>query len=176
MRSLGVVFKHAAHALAPPQIVYPSIMPHAGRHALAPSGRSRSRQIGALSAVSVADAGSVPSALVATGHYWSIIIAYSLLATERLLVKVDPTAEEATRISLVDAGYGIVGLGILYSGYLRATQYAKGWEFYSHSPFFWAKMLALGILTALSLYPTITFIQVSLLGLDVRVRTQRCGV
>lgn len=109
--------------------------------------------------VKMQDPTSVAAALAATGHYTSVLVAYGLLVAERMLVKSNPSAREATMISLVDAGYGIVGLGILYSGFLRATKYAKGWDFYSHSPLFWAKMLALGILTALSLYPTITFIR-----------------
>lgn len=32
-------------------------------------------------------------------------------------------------------------------------------DFYAHSPFFYGKMLALGVLAGLSLYPTITFIK-----------------
>ena len=50
------------------------------------------------------------------------------LVTEHILVKSNPSAREATDISLIDTGYGIIGLGILWSGYQRATQYAKEWH------------------------------------------------
>ena len=49
-------------------------------------------------------------------------------------------AEEKT-MAIADAVYGLAGLGVVVTGYLRVTQYGKGWEFYQHEPIFWLKML-----------------------------------
>jgi uncharacterized membrane protein len=35
----------------------------------------------------------------------------------------------------------------------------KGWEFYSHSPVFWVKMLLFGVMGSSSFFPTIKIIQ-----------------
>ena len=58
-----------------------------------------------------------------------------------------------------DIVYGLSGLLILVSGYFRATQYAKGWEFYAHEPLFWVKMLLLAVVGSASYFPTIKIIQ-----------------
>ena len=58
-----------------------------------------------------------------------------------------------------DIVYGLSGLLILVSGYFRATQYAKGWEFYAHEPLFWVKMSLLAVVGSASYFPTIKIIQ-----------------
>lgn len=36
------------------------------------------------------------------------------------------------------------------TGYLRATQFGKGWEFYAHEPIFWLKLTLLAVAGAAS--------------------------
>ena len=48
---------------------------------------------------------------------------------------------------------------MVISGYLRATEYEKGWEFYAHEPLFWVKMILTAVWGASSLFPTIKIIQ-----------------
>ena len=49
------------------------------------------------------------------------------------------------KLVIADSVYGIAGVLVLYSGYLRVTQYGKGWEFYSHEPIFWFKMFLFAV-------------------------------
>mmetsp|Transcript_35636 Transcript_35636/g.106346 ORF Transcript_35636/g.106346 Transcript_35636/m.106346 type:complete len:304 (+) Transcript_35636:114-1025(+) len=113
----------------------------------------------AASAATKAAPDAIPSALAAYGHYLSILIIVASIMTERLTVKPAMSIDEEKRIAFADIITGVSGVGLLVSGYYRATAYGKGWDFYSHEPIFWLKMTFLGIFGGLSLFPTITIIQ-----------------
>jgi hypothetical protein len=68
----------------------------------------------------------VPSALAAYGHYLGLILTCLCLATERLTVKADMSAEEEDRLAIADALYGVAGGLVVFTGYLRVTAYGKG--------------------------------------------------
>jgi len=74
-------------------------------------------------------------------------------------VKADMTPEEEDRLAIADALYGVAGALVVYTGYLRVTVYGKGWEFYSHEPIFWVKMLLVAVMGASSFFPTAKIIQ-----------------
>ena len=82
-----------------------------------------------------------------------------LITYERITVEPGISIQKEKNLALADIGVGIMGVAILVSGYFRATQYGKGWYFYSHEPIFWLKMLFLCIFGAASLFPTATFIK-----------------
>jgi uncharacterized membrane protein len=105
----------------------------------------------------------VPSALAAYGHYIGIILAVFFLAIEKALVKPGMTEEEEMTVVYADIAYGISAILIVIAGFFRLTDYGKGWDFYAHEPIFWAKMVMLTILGASSFFPTIKYIQRSLL-------------
>jgi len=44
-------------------------------------------------------------------------------------------------------------------GFLRATFAAKGWSYYSHNTFFWAKLATFAVIGLLSIAPTLTFMR-----------------
>lgn len=118
---------------------------------------------GALSAAGglvVADGGNaVPSALAAYGHYLGLVLVSMSLAVERILVKPGMSIENEKVMGYADIVYGLAGTLVLYTGYLRVTEYGKGWEFYQHEPVFWVKMLLFSVMGASSLFPTIKIIQ-----------------
>ena len=62
-------------------------------------------------------------------------------------------------MAIADAVYGAAGLLLVTTGYLRVTQYGKGWEFYAHEPIFWLKLTLLAVAGAASFFPTIKIIQ-----------------
>ena len=62
-------------------------------------------------------------------------------------------------MAVADAVYGAAGLLVVVTGYLRATQYGKGWEFYAHEPVFWVKLTLVAVAGAASFFPTIKIIQ-----------------
>eukprot|EP00440_Ansanella_granifera_P021492 gb/GFBE01023329.1/.p1 GENE.gb/GFBE01023329.1/~~gb/GFBE01023329.1/.p1 ORF type:complete len:281 (+),score=53.76 gb/GFBE01023329.1/:1-843(+) len=108
----------------------------------------------------------VPSALVAYGHYLALIVSTGALVTERLTIKPGMTKEEEERLAFADAVYGVSGLLVLITGYLRVTSYGKGWEFYQHEPIFWVKLVLVAVAGASSLFPTITIVRRALARKD----------
>jgi putative membrane protein len=102
---------------------------------------------------SAADA--VPSAFAAYGHYLGLLLIVGSLATEKAILKPNMTGDELMKLVIADSVYGIAGVLVLYTGYLRVTQYGKGWEFYSHEPIFWFKMFLFAVMGSSSLFVTI---------------------
>ena len=106
-----------------------------------------------------AASGQIPSAIAAYAHYLSMIALVGLITFERVTVEAGMSKEKEMSLAIADIGVGAAGVAILVSGYYRATQYGKGWDFYSHEPIFWLKMIFLCIFGAASLFPTTTFIK-----------------
>lgn len=104
-------------------------------------------------------ASPIASALVAYGHYLGLLLVAGSLTSERLLIKPGMSVEDEKLLGLADIVYGIAGVLVLGTGYLRVTQYGKGWEFYSHEPVFWVKLALFSVMGAASLFPTIKIIQ-----------------
>jgi putative membrane protein len=48
---------------------------------------------------------------------------------------------------------------IIVIGFARAIFAAKGWDYYSHNMFFWAKIGTFAVIGALSALPTINFLR-----------------
>ena len=76
--------------------------------------------------------GAIPSALVAYGHYLSFMVGTACVTAERLTIKPAMSMEEEKVMTVADTTYGLTALLLVYTGYLRVTQYGKGWEFYQH--------------------------------------------
>ncbi|CAE8692349.1 unnamed protein product [Polarella glacialis] len=96
----------------------------------------------------------IPGALVAYGHYLALVLATACLTVERLTIKPDMTKEEETRMVIADSVYGLAGLMTVVTGYLRVTEYGKGWDFYQHEPLFWFKLTLVAIAGASSFFVT----------------------
>ena len=114
------------------------------------------------SVASAATAGapnSIPSALAAYGHYISLIGILACIMVERLTIKPNMSEKEEDLIAGADIGLGLFGVGIAYSGYLRAVEYEKGFDFYSHEPLFWLKIAFVGVFGASSFFNTVVIIQ-----------------
>ena len=65
----------------------------------------------------------IASALAAYGHYLGLVLVVGALATEKWTVKANMSEEEEQRLVVADSVYGIAGVLVLYTGYLRATEY-----------------------------------------------------
>ena len=108
------------------------------QHAVDAPAQNRAPAITALAAASLVTAGpafaadALPSAIAAYSHYLALMGIVGSLTTERLLLKEDMDEASFDLLATADIVYGLSGLLILVSGYFRATQYAKGWEFYAH--------------------------------------------
>ncbi|CAE7236402.1 unnamed protein product [Symbiodinium natans] len=123
-----------------------------------PEAASPSAQA-AHAAPAAAEQGGLFSALAAYGHYLGLVLGTGCLVAERLMIKAGMSEEEEQTVLSIDSLYGLVGLLIAGTGYLRVTQYGKGWEFYQHEPIFWLKLTLAAILGAASFFVTATFIK-----------------
>ena len=102
----------------------------------------------------------LPSAFAAYGHYLGLFVAGMALAVERATIKPGMSDDEESVLANADIAYGVAGLVVVVTGYLRATaDWGKGWEFYAHSPIFWVKMLLVAVMGAASFFPTTKIIQ-----------------
>jgi len=103
----------------------------------------------------------VASAFAAYGHYLGLVLVVASLTTEKFLVKPALTEDEAQKLVIADSVYGIAGVLVLYTGYLRVTQYGKGWEYYAHEPIFWVKMGLFAVMGSSSLFCTTKIVQMA---------------
>jgi putative membrane protein len=117
-----------------------------------------------LSAEAATGTNQVASAFMAYGHYLSLFLMIGALMFERLTIAPGMTKETERSLVFADAAYGVSAVALLVSGYYRAVEYGKGWNFYSHEPIFWVKMVFFSILGSASLFPTITSIKRAILA------------
>ena len=96
---------------------------------------------------------------LAIGHHLIIFALFGILAAELVLVTRGISLEAVARISRVDNWYGALAGAILIVGFCRVFLAAKGWAFYSHNAFFWAKMATFFIVALLSVPPTLQYIK-----------------
>ncbi len=97
--------------------------------------------------------------ILAIAHHVLIFLLASVLAFELGVVRAGLTAMDVRRAGHVDAWYGVLAGLIVAVGFARAIYAAKGWEYYSHNLFFWAKMGTFILVGLLSIPPTISFIR-----------------
>jgi putative membrane protein len=76
---------------------------------------------------------------LAIGHHLIIFALFGILAAELVLVRRGLSLDVITRIARVDIWYGVLAAAIVIVGFCRAIFAAKGWAYYSHNAFFWAK-------------------------------------
>jgi putative membrane protein len=98
------------------------------------------------------------SAITAYFHYLGFMVAFGSLIVEMFNLKKEMTIDEAKRVFLADAVYGLSVLIVLVTGVLRVIYFGKGSDYYLNNPFFYAKMGLFLFVGLLSLYPTVTFI------------------
>lgn len=97
--------------------------------------------------------------VLAIAHHLLIFGLFGILFAELMLVRRDMDLAAVKRVSAIDLGYGALAGLIVLVGFARAAMAAKGWDYYAHNAFFWAKVgvfLAIGLI---SVPPTIAFIR-----------------
>jgi putative membrane protein len=70
---------------------------------------------------------------------------------------MDATA--VARVAAMDAWYGVLAGLIVIVGFARAIFAAKGWDYYLHNEFFWAKIATFVVIALLSIPPTLAFLR-----------------
>ena len=93
-------------------------------------------------------------------HFVSIFAIVSCLVSEHLFLKKELTRAQITRLSRIDAVYGIAALCLLGAGLtLWLGSFGKPAVFYSKNWIFHTKLTLFICVGLLSIYPTIFFIK-----------------
>ena len=97
--------------------------------------------------------------VLAVGHHLLIFGVFGILFAEFWILRPGLGSVAAARIASIDLWYGILAAAVVAVGFCRAIFAAKGWYFYAHNAFFWAKLLCFAAIGLLSLPPTFAFIR-----------------
>jgi putative membrane protein len=92
-------------------------------------------------------------------HHVLIFAIFGILFAEFILLKPGISPAGIARIASIDLWYGILAGAIIVVGFCRAIYAAKGWGYYSHNAFFWAKLASFAAIGLLSVPPTLEFIR-----------------
>ena len=91
---------------------------------------------------------------LAIGHHLLIFAIFGIICVEFWAVRPGLSAAIISRIGALDVFYGILAAAVVVIGFGRAIFAAKGWGYYSHNAFFWAKLTTFALIGVLSLPPT----------------------
>ena len=97
--------------------------------------------------------------ILAVAHHILIFGLFGVLFAEFALVRPGMDQAMVRRVAAIDLWYGITAGLIIVIGFSRAIFAAKGWDYYSHNLFFWAKIGTFAVIGALSALPTISFLR-----------------
>ena len=89
-------------------------------------------------------------------HHFFVFALFGVLFAEFVVVRRGMDAAGAARVVAIDPWYGVLAALILIVGFSRAIFTAKGWDYYEHNAFFWAKIgtfVAIGVLSVPPLPP-----------------------
>lgn len=93
----------------------------------------------------------------AIAHHLLVFSLFGVLFSELIIVRQGLTRDAAARIASIDLWYGLLAGLIVIVGFARAYWAAKGWGYYSHNGFFWAKIGIFVVIGLLSLPPTFAY-------------------
>ena len=96
---------------------------------------------------------------LAISHHLLIFALFGVLVAELILVRSGLDLMAIKRTVRVDLWYGIVAGVIVIVGFIRAIFAAKGWHYYEHNLFFWAKIGTFVIIAILSVVPTLRYLR-----------------
>lgn len=112
----------------------------------------------------------VTNALFSAVHLLGVVLAFSsVFLRARALARVGADDAALSAALRADNVWGISALLLVGTGLARLLWLEKGWEFYSHGPFFHAKMTLVGLVFVLEGWPMVTLVL-------LRVRERRDGL
>ena len=92
-------------------------------------------------------------------HHLFVFALFAVLFAELVMVRRGMDAVAVTRVVSIDLWYGVLAGLILVVGFSRAIFAAKGWYYYAHNLFFWAKIGTFVMIGLLSIPPTLAFLK-----------------
>ena len=76
---------------------------------------------------------------LAIAHHPLIFGIFGIICAELWAVRPGLSAGTVQRVASMDLWYGVLAAAIIVIGFCRAIFAAKGWAYYAHNAFFWAK-------------------------------------
>jgi len=92
-------------------------------------------------------------------HHLFVFALFGVLFAELLMVRRGMDGVAVARVQSIDLWYGVLAGLIVIVGFARAIFAAKGWAYYAHNLFFWAKIGTFIVIALLSAPPTLAFLQ-----------------
>lgn len=92
-------------------------------------------------------------------HHFFVFALFGVLFAEFIIVRRGLGAAAVVRVRLIDLWYGIFAGLVLIIGVARVAFAAKGWAYYEHNSFFWAKIVTFAVIGLLSVPPTLTYLR-----------------
>ena len=93
--------------------------------------------------------------VLAIVHHVLIFGIFGALLAELAALRRVASREDVVRIAAIDLWYGVLATLVVIVGFSRANFAAKGWPYYSHNAFFWAKIATFAAIGILSIRPTL---------------------
>ncbi len=97
--------------------------------------------------------------VLAIAHHLLVFALFGILCIELIAVRQGMRETAVVEIVAVDLYYGVLAGLILVVGFSRVFFAAKGWDYYSHNAFFWAKIAVFVLIAILSVPPTLAFMR-----------------
>jgi putative membrane protein len=92
-------------------------------------------------------------------HHFFVFALFAVLFAELVMVRRGMDAMSVARVQSIDLWYGVLAGLILFTGFARAIFATKGWDYYAHNLFFWAKIGTFIVIGLLSVPPTLAFLR-----------------
>jgi putative membrane protein len=96
---------------------------------------------------------------LAVAHHLLMFGIFVIIFAEFWALRPGLSSATLARVASIDLWYGIFAIAIIVIGFCRAIFAAKGWAYYSHNAFFWAKIVTFAAIGILSAPPTIALIR-----------------
>lgn len=98
-------------------------------------------------------------ALLASIHHLLVFSLVAVLFAELVLASAAPDAGRLRQLGKLDGAYGMLSMGVVAAGFIRAVYGAKGWAYYAGNEMFWAKISVFIVVGLLSAVPTVRLIR-----------------
>jgi putative membrane protein len=95
---------------------------------------------------------------LAIAHHLIVFGLLGMLAVELALIRVGVTSPTIAGVAQLDRWYGLFAGGAVVVGFSRAVFTAKGWDYYEHNLFFWAKIATFALVGLFSVPPTLAYL------------------
>lgn len=91
-------------------------------------------------------------------HFIAIFVLFALLTLEHQLFRLPLTLERARSLFRIDIAFGVTAAVVLATGITRVVWFGKGLGYYLSNSAFHAKIALFLLVSLLSIYPTLTFL------------------